>query len=242
MEKDTLMKVSSSISSKDSFTLNKIAGSIHAKDFSLIIEKLDDDNLSFLIKLIDDKILSEVLEQSEDDTQQRVISFLSNYRIIYLFNYMKKDNIVDILGDLPVERRKAIINLMKSGERKVIQDLLGYEEDTAGGIMTTEYISVSSSLSAIDAISEIKNIAPRTEVIETIFVVDSKKELLGTVDLRKLFISSNDAILSDIMNKNYISVSPETDQEEVSLLFSKYGLKVLPVINNKKSSRNNYSR
>ena len=130
---------------------------------------------------------------------------------------MPKDNIVDILGELPIGKRKSLIQAMRSDDKKVIEQLLGYDEDSAGGIMTTEYIALASHLSAMDALIKIKEIAPKTEVIDTIFVVNVRKQLIGTADLRDILAADGHTFLYEIMDENIIAVNPETDQEEVSL-------------------------
>ena len=91
---------------------------------------------------IDDEKLAEILEESEEELQTDIIDYLDNKRVLSLFSYMSKDNIVDILGDLPIGKRKNLINLMKADDKRIIEQLLGYDEDSAGGLMTTEYIAL----------------------------------------------------------------------------------------------------
>ncbi|GAU76729.1 Mg-Co-Ni transporter MgtE [Fusibacter sp. 3D3] len=122
---------------------------------------------------------------------------------------------------------------MKERDSKEVQMLLGFKSDSAGGIMTTQYISLRSDLTIKDAFVKIKAIGPKTEVIETIFVVNQHNELIGTADLRDVLIAPDDSILESIMDENALYVYPETDQEEVSLLVSKYDLKAIPVVNKK---------
>jgi magnesium transporter len=122
---------------------------------------------------------------------------------------------------------------MKTGERKVIEELLGYADDTAGGIMTTEYIAISSKLTVKDTIKKIKQISPKTEVLDTLFTLDGNKKLIGTVELRDILVGDDHTRIEEIMNTNFISVEPETDQEEVALIASKYDLTVIPVVNKK---------
>ncbi|WP_416173600.1 CBS domain-containing protein, partial [Clostridium perfringens] len=125
--------------------------------------------------------------------------------------------------------------LMKTGDIKKLQELLGYAEDSAGGIMTTEYIALNGALSIVESLKKIKQIGPRTEVIETIFILNKRKELIGPADLRDILVAPDQEKLHNIMDYNVISVNPEVDQEEVSLLVSKYDLKVIPVVNRKNS-------
>lgn len=221
------------LQSKDNERLNEIIDSMHPIDLAIELNSYEDELILQLYDSISNKKIASVLEQADDDLQVRMILLIDTERSLSLFSYMSKDDIVDILGNLPLNRRKEIINLMKAGDRKIIQQLLGYAEDTAGGLMTTEYIALNSQLSISNTLNKIKEIGPKTEVIEVIFVLNERKQLIGTVDLRDILRSGNQEILYHIMDENIISVEPETDQEEVSLLVSKYNLKVLPVVNKK---------
>ena len=120
----------------------------------------------------------------------------------------------------------------KIKKKKIITELLGYEDDTAGGIMTTEYIALKKDLTVSQALLKLKEIVSKSEVIETIFINDNKK-IIGIANLRDILISPDSTKLEEITNTNFISVEPETDQEEVALLASKYDLNVIPVINKK---------
>lgn len=179
--------------------------------------------------------MAEIVEQSSEELQVRIIKLFDFKSIVHLFSYMSNDDIADILGNLPIKMRKNLLKMMKTGDTKQLQELLGYAEDSAGGIMTTEYIALKGSLSIGESLMKIKEIGPKTEVIETIFVLSKDKELIGTADLRDILIEDEDKKLVEIMNDNIISVNPEEDQETVSLLVSKYDLKAIPVINHKNS-------
>ena len=146
-------------------------------DLALQLSDYDDEKLQELCQKLDDEELAGILEESELKTQLRIIKLLENKRTLKLFGYMSKDDIVDILGEINVGKAKELINLMKEGDKKIIKQLLGYRDDCAGGIMTTEYIALNSNLVIEDAIKKIKEIAPKTELIDTIFVINKNKEL-----------------------------------------------------------------
>lgn len=216
----------------------KILGLIeemHPVDIAIALEDMDDESLLIFLDLIDNELKAEILEHSEEELQIKIISSIDYKSTVELFSYMSNDDIADILGVLPINMRKDLLKLMKSGDIKQIQELLGYAEDSAGGIMTTEYIALSGELSILDSLKKIKKIGPKTEVIETIFVLNRNRELVGTADLRDILVAPETDKLYDIMNENLIYVHPDVDQEEVSLLVSKYDLKAIPVINRKKS-------
>ena len=208
---------------------------ITAVDLALKLSEYDDDELEEFLKKPTEEELAGILEEAELDTQLRILKFLDNKKILKVFSYMSKDDIVDILGEMNVGKSKELINLMKSGDRAVIKELLGYKDDCAGGIMTTEYIALNSNLPIEDAIKKIKEIAPKTELIDTIFVVNRKKELIGTAQLRDILVAPENEKLEEITNEHFVYVDPETDQEEVALIVSKYDLTAIPVLNKKKA-------
>ncbi len=229
---DTMELIVDALHNENYDSIKEIAENLPAIDFALIVEEMpEDDDVLVLLELLEDTKLSEILEQASEELQQRIIQLLDEPHIIRLFSNMSKDDIVDILGNLSINKRKHLIRLMKTGEQKIIEELLGYAEDTAGGIMTTEYIALKSQLTVVDALKKIKEIGPRTEVIEVIFVLGEGRKLIGTADLRDILIAADDTTLGAIMNDNIVSVEPETDQESVSLLVSKYDLKAIPVVN-----------
>ena len=222
------------LDTKDNARLCQMAKAAYSVDLCIVMEKFSDAELLYLCELLTNEKVADILEHAEEILQIRLMRILDNHRIINLLHFMSKDNIVDILGDMPVKNRKEIIKLMQIGERTIIQELLGYAEDTAGGIMTTEYISVKQKLTVAGTLQKIKEIAPKTEEINTIFILNGVNQLVGTVALRDLLLAENNAVLADIMRDNVISVEPEADQEEVARLVSKYDLPVIPVLSNRK--------
>lgn len=200
-------------------------------DIATQLSECEDEEIKKICMDLDAEKLAAILEESEAKTQLSMIEFLDNKKIIDIFSYMSKDDIVDILGELKPLRSKELINLMREGDKKIIKQLLGYRDDCAGGIMTTEYIALFSDFKIEDVIRKIKQIAPKTELIETIFVTNKKRELIGTASLRDILVAPENQKLEEITNTHFISVEPETDQEEVALLVSKYDLTAIPVVN-----------
>ncbi|WP_315112365.1 magnesium transporter [Clostridium intestinale] len=224
-----------SVLENDKEKIYEIIDNMYPIDIAIIIEEFDDESLLKFYEQIDNELMAEIVEQASEELQVRIIKLFDFKSIVHLFSYMSNDDIADILGNLPIKMRKNLLKMMKTGDTKQLQELLGYDEDSAGGIMTTEYIALKGELSIGESLKKIKEIGPKTEVIETIFVLSKDKELIGTADLRDILISDEDKKLVEIMNDNIISVNPEEDQEKVSLLVSKYDLKAIPVINHKNS-------
>ena len=206
----------------------------HFVDVAESFEELDDEELLRVFELMTDEQKANVIEQADDDLQERIFELIPDEEAIDILAFMSPDDIVDVLGFIDIRKSKSILTKMKRSQANKIRELLGYEEDTAGGIMTTQYNAFKENLEIKEVMKKIKMIAPRTEVIETIFVTNSKKELVGEADLRDILISSDETKLSEIMDENPKYVYVEEDQEDVARLVSKYDLKVVPVINHKK--------
>ena len=222
--KDTLLQAKES-------ELNEVIESVYAIDIAIALEEFTDDELLRFYGRIDDEHMAAILEQMDEDLQQRFVGLLGYRKILSLFTYMSNDDIADIVGDMPTNRSKDLMKMMKGRDTAQIQSLLNYEDDSAGGIMTTEYLAIDSSLNIAQTLRKIKEIGPKTEVIETIFVVDRAKKLIGTADLRDILIAKDNEMLTDIMDDNIVTATPEMDQEEVARLVSKYDLKAIPVVN-----------
>ncbi|MDY6085229.1 MAG: magnesium transporter [Peptoniphilaceae bacterium] len=191
---------------------------------------LDDEELSRFEEMLDDPSLAKVIEVSEDRDRMRMVDHLGNHRLLFVFRFMEKDDIVDILGDMTIGRRKALVDLMKSEDRRTITELLRYPEESAGGIMTTRYIALRSTMTATDALEKIRQIGPKTEQIETIYIVDENRRLIGAVDLRDILLAEADEPMAAFMHEHVISIAPEEDQEEAARLVTKYDLNAIPVV------------
>ena len=179
----------------DEEELNEVIESAYAIDIAIALEEFSDEELLAFYRRIDNEHMARILEQMDEDLQQRFVDLLDYPDILAMFKFMSNDDIADIIGEMPVNRRKNIMRMLKSKDSVDIASLLLYEDDTAGGIMTTEYIALSGKLTIEKALNKIKEIGPKTEVIDTIFVLNGKKELIGVADLRDILVAENSEIL-----------------------------------------------
>ncbi|MFI3116107.1 MAG: magnesium transporter [Clostridia bacterium] len=216
-------------------SLIEIIDSIYAIDIAIALDNFEDEQLLRFYKIIDDEHMAKILEQANERLQRRIVEIFQKDEVLSIFRFMSNDDIADVLGNLRTDTRKSLLKLMSGAGDEKIQKLLKYAKDSAGGIMTTEYISLRQSLKVSDALQKIKKIGPKTEVIETIFIINDEKKLVGTVDLRDIFTASDDVVIGDIIDDNIVSVTPDVDQEEVSKLVSKYDLKAIAVVTKKDS-------
>ncbi len=200
-------------------------------DIAEALSEMEEDRVHEVVKLLEIEDLAEIVEQSEEELQITILKSKSNEEIIEIFSHMATDIITDILGNLPINMSKKLLRHMKQSEAEVLKQLLGYDTESAGGIMTTEYIVFNENLTVAEALNKIRNIGPKTEIIDMIYVQNYKKELVGVVELREIFNNSDDTNLKDIMIDNVISVLPDVDQEIVAQQVAKYDMSAMPVVN-----------
>lgn len=225
---------------------NEIKNKLTRKELSEFLEDLHDvDIANYLQEYCNDKELlrifnaldiedkASLLEYSELELQERIIELIPEEEVLDIFSYMSPDDIADILGYIDVEKKKTLLNKMKKSEANKIYTLLGYKEDSAGGIMTTEYLAFKKNMDLKSVLNSIKKIAPKTEYIESVFVLESNGVLLGEADLRDILIMPHNTLLEDITDESIKYVYVDDDQEKVAQLVSKYSLKVVPVVNKK---------
>jgi magnesium transporter len=166
----------------------------------------------------------------EDFEQAEILRLLSGDQARVILSDMASDDAADLIGELSPEEAQEVLDSIGEEESRDFGDLLKYPEDSAGGIMTTEYISLPADLAVEEAIARLREIAPRAETIYYVFVVDDAGRLIGVLSLRDLIASSDGVLLKDIMRRNVISVNAELDQEEVARVVSKYDLLAVPVV------------
>lgn len=201
-------------------------------DIAHALEDATDDETTHFLSLVSDEHLANILEDAEPKERNRLVALLGNHRLLFIFPFMEKDDIVDILGEMEIGRQKSLMNLMKTEDRRIITDLLHYPPESAGGIMTTQYLALRNTMTVEEGFNTIRKIGPRTEQIETIYIVDDKKKLMGYVDLRDLLSASAGDLIAQYVETNVISVAPEADQEVAARLVSKYDLNSIPVVSN----------
>ncbi|MGM9941721.1 MAG: magnesium transporter [Bulleidia sp.] len=215
--------------------LHEYITDVNAIDIAVSARDLDDRQLWKLCYLLQPEDLARVLEQADEEFAVRMVQSITNDELIDVFGYMQKDDIADLIGNLPIVQRKALINQMLEGERKIICTLMDYPQDSAGGIMNTGYIALDEDETVGKGMTKIRQIANRSEVIETIYVVNHSHQLVGTANLRLFLTADKNTKIRDIMKEKPVFVHPEDDQEYAANLVSKYDLTSIPVVNHRGS-------
>ena len=234
LSKEIIQEISQLISSKKNKEIKKIVDGIHYADLAEIINELDFDQRLYLIKLIDSDKTSDVLTEVDEDVREKILEALSVKEIAGEIKELDSDDAVDILSDLPDEKQEKVISFIKDESKtENIRELLNYEEDTAGGLMAKELISVSENWSVLKCLREIRKQAKDITRVHSIYVLNRKKVLIGRLSLKDLITSPSKSKIQEIYipKVDYVYVNDSAD--EVAKLMSKYDLEAIPVVNNK---------
>jgi magnesium transporter len=202
----------------------------HPGDLLDLVEELSLEQRVELMQRLSETDAALLIQEMEDFEQAEILPLLSNDRARAVLKNLASDDAADLIGELSPEEAKEMMSLIGEEEPVDFGDLLKYPEESAGGIMTTEYISLPADIPVEDAISRLREIAPEAETIYYVYVVDDAGHLIGVLSLRDLIASSDGTLLKSIMRRNIISVNAELDQEEVARMVSKYDLLAVPVV------------
>ena len=183
-----------------------------------------------LLRLLPKEIAADVFVELETETQVKLIDSFSDRELASILEEMYLDDTVDIIEEMPAAVVKRIIKSSTGENRSMINRLLMFDKDTAGAIMTTEYVRLVPDMTVGEALSHIKQIAIDKETIYTCYVTDRKRHLLGIVTAKALLLSDSDVSLEDIMEDNVVFALTSDDKEEVARLFTRYGFLALPVV------------
>ncbi|MDD7363116.1 MAG: magnesium transporter [Peptoniphilus sp.] len=203
----------------------------HAVDIDRVLEDMDAPDLQYFLFMLDAERVAELMENAEEELQRQMMRFYSTKELIDIFSFMVNADAADLLGLLGTQRRKDVLNYMKKSDSDILTMILSYDEDSAARIMTTEFLSLKQSLTVKEALLKIKEIAPTTEIIESIFITDDLHRIQGIVDLRDILVAPGFKPLADLIDDSPFYVYADEDQEEASNLIYKYDLKYLPVVN-----------
>lgn len=231
MEFEVILKqVTRWIDQKSKGKLKQFAEDAYAQDIAELLMELEDSQRDYFFGLLDYEKASCVLEELDVEMFSELVRSLSEEKKTVILDAMAQDEIVDILRELPEQRRREIIAYLDIEDAKDVQELLFYEEDTAGGIMTKDFVVLHKSLFIYQAIDTLRETAPDAETIYYVFVVDENERLAGVLSLRQLIVARPNQRVHEIMSENVISVKVTDDQEEVAKVVSKYDLLAIPVV------------
>ena len=207
-------------------------GMLNEVDIAEYFGTLDNEKMLTLFRLLPKDISAEVFSYMDNDQQTRLWEALGDAEAMRLIDDMFIDDAVDFLEELPAGVVRRMLINCDENKRNLINQFLRYPENSAGRIMTIEYVEFHTGTTVNQAMAEIRRTAPDKETINTLYILDDRRKLLGTLALRKLLLSKDDVLLEDMMNTQVISVKTTDDQELVADTVRKYDLLSIPVVDN----------
>lgn len=198
-------------------------------DLAELLMELDDSELAAIFRMIDKEKAAEVFSYMEDDQRQTLLEGFTSQEISYILDTMYTDDAVDFLEDMPANVVTKLLEHVSGETRADINRLLKYPEDSAGSIMTVEYVELSPEMTVGQALAKIRRVGIESETVYTCYVVERKK-LVGIVTAKALMTNAETVQIADLMQDNFISVRTTDDQEDAAKLFRKYGLIAIPVL------------
>ncbi len=226
MKKENFIQL---LSSKEYKKAQSVLTQNNAIDNAKLLESLDPKDCAFAFRLIPKDEASKVFSCMSSSMQAHLVDLFTQSELKEVIDSIYMDDTVDLLEDLPANLVKRILASVDPQKRNIINKLCKYPEDSAGSIMTIEYVSLRKEMTVQEALDQIKATGIHKETIYTCYVLENKK-LLGIVSAKSLITSNRDTKIEKLMNKNIISVQTHTDQEEVAKLFRKYDLIAMPVL------------
>ncbi|HOP79423.1 MAG TPA: CBS domain-containing protein [Armatimonadota bacterium] len=202
----------------------------HPADIAKIIEELDPAQRTEYFESVDVETAAETLAETDPAVQVSIVESLDEERAADILEEMEPDEAADVLGDLPADRRDEILNEMEAEEAEDVKELLQYADETAGGLMTTEFISISPDMTAEEIINHLREVGPDAETIYYIYVLDESKRLVGVISLRDLIIAQPQTNAEEFMVENVIHVHLDATIQEIAQTMEDYNLLALPVV------------
>ena len=232
LSKELIDNISDLILNKNNKEIKKIVKNLHYADLAELINELKFDESLYLLKLIDSDKTSDVLTELDDDLRERVLKEFSEKEIAGEIKELDSDDAVDILSELSEEKKEKVISLIKDENiTENIRELLNYDEDTAGGLMAKELISVNENWSVLKCLREIRKQAKDITRVHSIYVLNKKEELIGRLSLKDLIMSPSKKKIKQIYIPKVDYVNVNDSAEDVAKLMRKYDLEAIPVIN-----------
>ena len=213
-------------------TLRDILTTMKPYDIAAVFEELQDEKTPILFRILPKELAAETFVEMDDDTQEFLIHGFSDSELKEVVDELFVDDAVDLIEEMPANVVKRILRQADKDMRKQINELLKYPDDSAGSIMTTEFITLRRYMTAEMAIKRIRRTGVDKETIYTCYVTDENSRLMGITTVKDLLLSDDDDNVSDFMEENVIAVNTLDDQEKVAQMFSNYNFLALPVVDN----------
>ena len=205
-------------------------GKMHPADIAEVADRLSAKQRDAIFATLNDEIAADTLQEMDQHDQVDILERLDPERAADILEEMDPDEAADLLAEMPEEQAAGLLKRMQHDEAEDVEELLAYEEHTAGGLMTTEYVTLTSDLTASQAINRLRELEPEAESIYYIYVVDPDETLVAVLSLRDLIVARPGTPIADFMIRNVVNVALDASQEEVAEVMRKYNLLAVPVV------------
>jgi magnesium transporter len=203
---------------------------MHPADLAEILSQIPSSNIQTVLNTLDTETAGEAIHELEPELRSRIISQLDSEQASDILEEMAPDEAADVLGDLSVEKAQELLGLMDEEEAEDIQELMEHEDDTAGGLMNTEFLSIGTDLRVSDALQQVRLLAPDVETVYYAYVINEEERLIGVVSLKELLISPLETPVTEIMTTSLKTVPIDAEPEEILEFIAKYNLIAIPVL------------
>ena len=212
--------------------LKKILNELNSADIPGILEEFDKEDVIRIFRLLSKEQAGEAFSYMESDMREKLLEDLTDRELKRVIDELFMDDTVDLIEEMPSNVVKRILKLVNKEDRNTINELLKYPEDSAGSIMTTEFIDLKENMTAEQALKRIRKIGTDSETIYTCYVLTEKRILKGIINIKDILIAPKEKFIEELMETNIISANTLEDQEEVAKKFDKYDFYALPVVDN----------
>ncbi len=212
--------------------IRQLLSELNEADIAFLMEEQETEEKLKVFRILPKDLAADVFSYLEFDSQEAIINSLSDMEAGSIIDNLMADDAADFLEEMPANVVERLLANANPQTRQAVNQLLRYPEDSAGSIMTVEYVSLKENLTVDQAIERIRAVGLDSETINICYVLDSRRELIGTVALRYLLLSKGDERIADIMHENVISIHTLMDQEQVAEKFKKYDFIAMPVVDN----------
>ncbi len=223
-------EISALLSKREFGKIRELLTAMEPVDIGLLLGEAPEKDLPILFRILPKELAAETFVEMDSDEQELLIDAFSDRELKEVLDELFIDDAVDIIEEMPANVVKRILRHTDPVTRKDINQILQYPKDSAGSIMTTEYVSLKKGMTVAQAFDRIRRTGVDKETIYTCYVTDYNKQLLGLVSVKDMLLSEYNAVISDIMETNIISVQTHDDREEVAIKFDKYDFISLPVV------------
>lgn len=223
-------KVIELLEEKKYTSLQEYIDKLNSQDISGLFDDLTNEDMAILFRLLSKDEAAETFSYMDTDIQEKLINLLTDKELKLVIDELFMDDTVDLIEEMPSNVVKRILKTVSKEDRKTINELLKYPDDSAGSIMTTEFIDLKVNMTVEDAFEKIRKIGIDKETIYTCYVLDTRRKVKGLVTVKDLLLSDKNIQIKDIMETNVITVFTLDDQEEVAKKFDKYDFMALPVV------------